>query len=268
MLPEAYHGYVEGYISGDLKIAGSTNSPDGVSLAGRVSLNEADSIILRNRLPLLNSLSILSPSGSYRKTSFSEGYFTIKTAGGNLQVSDIFLSAPEQMDLRGSFEVRIPKAEELENMVRKGVISSEIAQSVITPGADAGRLPGADNLTLRTAMEMVSKNGKNQGLGFDDDIEDKAAPFQIESSQMEMQLKTAENAAITSIFDGRVTLNLPVAAFPKNSLSLNRLKTSPNGQFYLLECPLNGNLLDLTLAQAEELLVLHKAAPTPPPDEP
>jgi hypothetical protein len=268
LLSETYHGYAEGFISGDLKIAGSTNSPDGVSLAGRISLNESDGIILRNRLPLLNSLSILSPAGSYRKTNFSEGYFSIKTGAGSMQVSDIYLSAPEQMDLRGSFEVRTPKADELEKMVRKGVISSEIAQSVITPRADAGRLPGADNLTLRTAMEMVSKNGKNQGLGFDDDIEDKAAPFQIESSQMEMQLKTAENAAITSIFDGRVTLNLPVAAFPKNSLSLNRLKTSPNGQFYLLECPLNGNLLDLTLAQAEELLVLEKAGQSPPPVKP
>ena len=268
LLPETYHGYAEGFISGDLKIAGSTNSPDGVSLAGRISLNESDGIILRNRLPLLNSLSILSPSGSYRKTNFSEGYFSIKTGAGSLQVSDIYLSAPEQMDLRGSFVVRTPKAEELEKMVRKGTISSEIAQSLIVPGAESSPLPGSDDLTLRKAMELVNKEGNDQTLGFDDDIVDKAVPFQSESLQMEMQLKTAENAAITAVFDGRVTLNLPVAAFPKNSSSLNRLKTSPNGQFYLLECPLNGNLLDLTLAQSEELLVLEKSGQSTPPVKP
>lgn len=268
LLPEAYHGYVEGSLSGDLKIAGSTNSPDGVSLAGRISLNESDHIILRNRLPLFNSLSILSPAGSYRKTKFSEGYFSLKTGAGSLLVSDIYLSAPEQMDLRGSFEVRPPNAAELDKMVRKGTISSEIAQSIISPGADTGRFPGADNLTLRTAMEMISKDSKNQGLGFDDDIEDNSVPFQSETLQLEMQLKTAQNAAITSVFDGRVTMNLPVAAFPKDSSSLIRLKTSPNGQFYLLECPLTGNLLDLTAAQAEELLLLEKAGQNPPPVKP
>lgn len=269
ILPETYRGIAEGTITGDLKISGSTNSPDGVGLMGRVSLTEADGIILRNRLPLLNSLSILSPAGSYRKTTFSEGYFTIKTSAGSLEVSNIYLSAPEQMDLRGSFEIRTPNADELATMVRKGAISSDIAQSIIAHGNDSPSLPSADNLTLRAAMDMVGKDGKNKAVGFDDEIVDKAVPFQSESSQMEMQLKTAENAALTAVFDGRVTLSLPVAAFPKDSSSLNRLKTSSNGQFYQLECPLQGNLFELTFAQAEELLILEKSGKTPPtPEEP
>jgi hypothetical protein len=267
ILPETYHGIAEGSITGDLKISGSTNSPDGVGLAGRVSLTESDSIILRNRLPLLNSLSILSPAGSYRKTTFSEGYFTIKTSAGSLQVSDIYLNAPEQMDLRGGFEVRTPSAEELDRMVRRGTISSDVAESINGTAGVGSSLPGADNLTLRSAMEIVNKDGKNKAVSFDDDIVDNSVPFQSEISQSEMQLKTAENAAITAVFDGRVTLSLPVAAFPKNSSSLNRLKTSPNGQFYQLECPLQGNLLELTFAQAEELLILEKSGKTPPPPE-
>jgi hypothetical protein len=268
LLSETYHGYVEGSISGDLKISGSTNSPDGVSLAGRVSLTESDEIVLRNRLPLLNSLSILSPSGSYRKTTFSEGYFSIKTAAGSLQVSDIYLSAPEQMDMRGSFEVRAPKADELEKMVNKGVITSEIARSIINPGSDASRLPVTDDLTLRRAMEMINRDGENSSIGFDDDIVDKAVPFQSEMLQLEMQVITAENAAITAVFDGQVVLSLPVVAFANNSASLNRMKLSPNGQFYQMNCSLYGNLFDLTVAQADELLLLESSVPKTTPVAP
>ncbi len=268
LLSETYHGYVEGSISGDLKISGSTNSPDGVGLAGRVSLTESDHIALRNRLPLLNSLSILSPSGSYRKTTFSEGYFSIKTSAGNLQVSDIYLSAPEQMDMRGSFEVRAPKADELEKMVNRGVITSEVARSIVNPGSDTSRLPVTDDLTLRRAMEMINRDGENQSIGFDDDIVDKAVPFQSEMLQLEMQVITAENAAITAVFDGQVVLSLPVAALPNNSASLNRMKLTPNGQFYQMNCSLYGNLFDITAAQADELLKLESSVQKSTPDAP
>ncbi len=260
LLPEVYSTYVEGSISGQLKIQGSTNSPDGVSLSGRISLNENDHIDVRNRIHILNSLSILSPSGSYRKTSFKEGFFNIKTTGGSLQVSDINLTAPEQMDLRGSFLVRPPKAEEIDDMLRKGTISSETAQEIAQPGMTAAAILASQELTLRKAMDLTSKDGKGSSAGFDDTSIDTGVPFQADAIQTDLQIKTTEVLATTSIYEGQVLMTLPVKLFEESAVNLNKLPLSANGQYYMLQCPLIGNLTDLTIAQAEELLYVKKAS--------
>ncbi len=260
MLPEVYSTYVEGSISGNLKIQGSTNSPDGVSLSGRISLNENDHIDVRNRVHILNSLSILSPSGSYRKTSFKEGFFNIRTTAGSLQVSDINLTAPEQMDLRGSFLVRPPKTDEIDDMLRKGTISSETAQEIAQPGMTAAAILASQELTLRKAMDLTSKDGKSSSAAFDDTSIDTGVPFQADMIQMDLQMKTTEVLATTSIYEGQLTLTLPVNLFEESAVNLKRLPLSANGQYYLLQTPLIGNLSDLTLAQAEELLYVKKVS--------
>jgi hypothetical protein len=75
---------------------------------------------------------------------------------------------------------------------------------------------------------------------------------------MELQLKTVEKLVSAAIYEGRVLMTLPVSLFSEKTADLSRLSISSNGQFYLLECPLLGNLVELTLAQAEELLEIKK----------
>ena len=264
LLQDTYKYYLEGSISGRLRMQGSTNSTDGVTFAGRVSLNEADEIVLRSQVPLLNSLSILSPAGSYRKTTLSEGYFNIKTSGGTLTISDINLIAPDQMEMRGGFLVRPAKPEEINDMLRKGTISDEIAQGAVSSTTEI--TPGSDELSLRRAMEVAGKN-QNAATGFDTQIDDSSLPFAAETLATELQVKTAEKLAMTAIFDGKVSLKMPLAPF-ENAPSVAKMARSVDANFLELDCPLSGNLSDLTLVQAENLLLLEKKADQSTPDKP
>jgi hypothetical protein len=259
LLQDSYKDCIEGSISGRLKVQGSTNATDGVTFAGRVSLNEADEIILRSQLPLLNSLSILSPAGSFRKITFNEGYFNIKTSGGSLAISDINLIAPEQMEMRGGFLVRPAKSEEVNEMVRKGSITDEIAQGLIATGSEISS--GADELSLRRATELAGKGEKSK-TGFDTQISDNSLPFAAEAMASELQVKTAEKLAITSIFEGKVSLTLPAAAFA-NAPSVAKMARMADETSILLDTELQGNISDLTRTQAENLLMLEKKTDKP-----
>ena len=258
LLPETYQSYIQGSISGLLKINGSTNSPDGISLVGRISLTENDEIDVRNRLHILNSLSIISPAGSYRKVAFKEGFFTIRTTAGSLEVTDINLSAPDQMELRGGFLVRPPKQAEIDDMLRKGSISKETAKEISMPGMAAAALMVSKDLTLAQAMNLTTEEGNKSPVGFDDVTIDSGTPFQIDELLTDLQMKTTEILASTAVYEGRVVMTLPVSVFSEDLSVVGRLPLSANGKFYLLECPLLGNLDDLTLTQAEELLAMKK----------
>jgi hypothetical protein len=261
LLQESYHSYFDGRVSGELKIFGSTNSPDGVSLGGRISLNEGDSLTLRSRLPLLNSLAILSPSGSFRKVAFNDGHFTLKTMGGVLTISDISLSAPEQMTIRGGFSVRPLDDEEVMAMVKKGLIEEEIANvsGVQTSAAKARE----DEITLSKAAELARENS-GKSVGFADDALDLGTPFQAESIQQQTQARAAEKMAATALYEGALQLTLPMNAFPPKVPFLDRFSKTPNGENILMDVPLRGSLLEITVNQAEELLSLERKTPAQP----
>ena len=261
LLQESYHSYVDGRVSGELKISGSTNSPDGVSLAGRVSLNEGDSLTLRSRLPLLNSLAILSPSGSYRKVAFSDGYFTLKTTGGVLSISDIVLNAPDQMTIKGGFSVRPLEDEEIMEMIKKGLIEEEFAG---TSGVkSAATIAREDEITLSKAAQLALENS-GKSVGFADDSIDLGTPFQAESIQQQAQARAAEKMAATAAYEGSLQLTLPLKAFPPKVPFLDRFSKTPNGENILMDVPLRGSLLEITVNQAEELLSLERKAPAQP----
>jgi hypothetical protein len=270
LLQETYTPYIEGSISGELKIQGSTNSPDGISFSGRMALRESDHLTTRGRLHILNTLSILCPSGTYRKTTFTEGFFTVKTSAGSLVVSDINLSAPDQMELKGSFNVRPPKQQEIDEMLRKGTVSNELLEGTTAVPASSSTIntPKSDELTLAQAVKMSKKQAENKGAtGFIDDDIDLGTPFHTETLEAELQLKSAEKAALTSIYEGKLQLILPVKNFPADTSLLDVLPLTPNNQFFVLDCPLTGNVFEVTLNQAEELLLMKKNAQNPVKDK-
>jgi hypothetical protein len=262
-VPETYASYVEGSISGQLNISGSTNSSEGVSLSGRISLAENDHIDVRSRLPILNSLSILCPSGSYRKTSFREGAFQVSTSAGALKVTDIQLSAPDQMDLSGAFTVRPPSQEEILDLQRKGIVSSDAAKEIAMPGMSAATALADLQLNLRKVAE--TKTTENQLTSADTAASgiDFGVPFQADDINIDLQSKTTNLLATSSIYEGRIVMSLPVSKFTENATSLRILPQSNDGNFYLLSCPLIGHLGEITLAQAEELLAIKKKVFTP-----
>ncbi|MEN9991500.1 MAG: hypothetical protein RLZZ224_1202, partial [Verrucomicrobiota bacterium] len=239
-------------ISGQLDIGGSTNTTEGVTLTGRIQLNEGDGIYLRNRVPLLSSLSILSPSGSYRKVDLTQGSFRIATGSGKMIVDDIKLLAVGQMEVKGSFISRPATSKEIEEMLSKNTITSEVAEGVAEKLAMHAN---SDEMTISKAAEILGDQS-SAAMGFVGDIVDSSLPFQAELNEKEMQLKLAEKMALTAIYEGKLYLTMPVAAFPVDPLTLKKLPRAVDSPVIFLECPLEGNLNQLTLAQAEELMVV------------
>jgi hypothetical protein len=263
VLQDSYHNYLEGTISGRFRIQGSTNSTDGIVINGRITLNDGDEIVLRNKLPILDSLSILNPSGTFRKTSFTKGSFNIKTTGGTLQVTEMNLTAPEQMELQGGFLVRPANNQEINDMLRRGSINDEVAQEITSSTGEAININ--DEITLRRAVELASRLGTQ--AGFDASIADKGVPFQMEALAAESQIRVRERLAQTAIFEGRVALFLPAAPFEKAS-SLKKMARNVTDTTIILDSPLLGNIQELTFAQAENLLLLEKATPKVEPEKP
>jgi hypothetical protein len=236
-----------------LDIGGSTNTTEGVTLTGRIQLNEGDGIYLRNRVPLLSSLSILSPSGSYRKVDLTQGSFRIATGSGKMIVDDIKLLAVGQMEVKGSFLSRPASSKEIEEMLRKNTITSDVAESFTEKLAMHAN---SDEMTIGKAAEILGDQN-SAAMGFSGKIIDSSLPFQAELNEKEMQLKLAEKMALTAVYEGELYLTMPVTAFPADPLTLQKLPRAVDSSVIFLECPLKGNLNQLTLAQAEELMVVH-----------
>ncbi|MDB4482597.1 hypothetical protein N9050_06580 [Akkermansiaceae bacterium] len=98
--------YIEGRISGDLKIGGSSNRQ--VELSGQVKLDENDSVTIRERWSLLRALSILDNERTYLRIDFNQGGFAFSTGGGGIEVSEINLNAGNKARLLGGFKARLP----------------------------------------------------------------------------------------------------------------------------------------------------------------
>lgn len=107
---ETTREFIEGLISGDLKISGSTNRR--IQIDGSVALSKTNSLTIRERWPILKAVSIMDTQRTFRRVDFTEGSFQFSTENGNLAVSDINLVAADTAILKGSFVTRLPDQEE------------------------------------------------------------------------------------------------------------------------------------------------------------
>ncbi len=119
ILPAALKNFLEGTISGDFKISGSTNSSEGIGFDGLVTLDGRDTLVLRERLPLLEALSVVDYVRNYYRVDFREGSFRLKTGNGGAKISDLKLKAQDILTLEGNLLVRMPNAEETQEDSRK-----------------------------------------------------------------------------------------------------------------------------------------------------
>lgn len=152
MLPMVARAYVEGKISGDFNVSGSTNSTDGIGISGVVKLEEGDVITLRDKIPLLRALTVLDSGYAYHRVDFRSGSFQLEMLGKGLVISDAKLFADETMSLSGEMLVRKPNSDE-ELALDDG---SEFFGKVIIDDQLSGDL----NLSLPEAEEIINRNNK------------------------------------------------------------------------------------------------------------
>jgi len=102
--------YIEGSISGELGISGSSNQRIKISAA--VNLAKDDQIVVREKWSLLRALSIIDSDRTYLRLGFPRGSFSFTTEGGGMEIKEIDLVSAESARLVGGVSTRLPSQEE------------------------------------------------------------------------------------------------------------------------------------------------------------
>ena len=240
IVPLGVRNFVEGTISGEFKVSGSTNSVGGVGFEGDVVLAGDDLVVLRDRVHLLRALSVVDAFSNYRRLDFREGSFRIKTRAGRMEVTDVKLRAGDLFTMQGDMTVRLPTAEE------------SIGFQNVGDGEDDAIL-NDDELDI-TLKRAAKSSGQSKGVGFaksrNESLFDRLG-LSIENRRLED--KAAERLARTYRYEGLFTVTLPRDAFARApKLQEMYPGNGANGRV-VMDVPLEGVLYDVTLKQANEI---------------
>ena len=69
-----------------------------------MTLDSGDLISIRDRLHLLQALSVVDFSRNYHRIDFREGSFRLKTSGGGMELTDLVLKSDDQTRLEGKLK--------------------------------------------------------------------------------------------------------------------------------------------------------------------
>ena len=251
MLPPEARGFVEGSISGTAKIGGSTNSQDGVTFDCRVLLGASDELVLRDRLPLLQALTVVDLLNSYRKVPLTVGSFTIRTGGGELSVTDLQLEASDLMVLSGGMKVRPPTDEEIARALAEGPRGADSSLLQVLTNDPAEGDEEADDedaeFTLRRAAEAANRDDNKSGPSL---------PLgSLGMMPMSIQEQARDRHARMLRFEGGFVMEIPEDAFERAQKLREAYPIDPSSNRIPVEVPLSGTLFELTVDQAEEIYV-------------
>lgn len=253
-LPLSTRNFVEGSISGDFKVSGSTNSVDGVEFEGQVVMDGKDVVSIRERVRLLEALSVVDFSRNYHRVDFREGSFQIKTGGGGMVLSDIKLKAEDLFTMEGNVKVRLPTDEEVRAALDQGEAgeSSPIfrAEDDAAERLEAKRTE-SDFTLKRAALEAKRLNDGQQSAESLDLF--KRLGLSIEMRQLKAQ--AAERMSRMLRYEGTVVITIPGDAFERAS-RLQALYPVDRGTGRIaMRVPIEGSIFDITLKQAEDVYV-------------
>jgi hypothetical protein len=250
VIPPALRNFVEGSISGDFKVSGSTNSSDGIGFEGQVTMDGTDMVSLRERIHLLKALSVVDYSRNYHRVDFREGSFLLKTQRGGMQLTEIDLKADDLFTLQGAFTVRLPTQQEIDEAMAKGAEVSplfaeeEEATDLLKPSA-----PESD-FTLRRAAQEARRiqegNQSPESLKLFDRL---GASFEMRR----LQSQAAERMSRMLRYDGALRITLPGDAFERAPRLQELYPPDPVTGRVALQVPLQGHIYELTLRQAEDI---------------
>ncbi|MES2920894.1 MAG: hypothetical protein V4819_05085 [Verrucomicrobiota bacterium] len=252
IVPAAVRTFIEGAISGDFQVSGSTNSTDGVGFEGQVTLKGEDSISLRKRIHLLDALSTVDFVRNYHRVDFREGSFHLKTSGGGMDVTDAKLKAEDLFTLEGKMRVRLPTPEETKAAMES---STGPGSSPIFNGEDAEADPleskGEElDFTLDKAGK-VTKRPKDKFKPENTTSLSSRLALSLEARRLDAQ--ASERLSRTLRYEGEFGITIPADAFERAPRLMQLYPLDPKLNRIPMTVPIEGTLYELTLKQAEDL---------------
>jgi hypothetical protein len=252
VLSPALRNFVEGSISGDFKVSGSTNSSDGIGFEGQVVLDGQDTITLRERLHLLKALSVVDYVRNYYRVDFREGSFLMKTSGGEMDITELKLKAEDLFSLEGNLRVRLPTEEETKAALQK---SEGAGSAPLFKGEDveneqmATKEDGAD-FTLRRAA-LADKRARKEGVGEGTSSLFDRLGLSLEMRRLEEQ--AADRLSRTLRYEGLFRITLLADAFERTPKLTAQFPVDANIGRIPMMVPIEGSLYEITLTQAEDI---------------
>ncbi len=250
IVPVPVRNFIEGSVSGDFRVTGSTNSSEGIGFEGGVVLDSRDTVSLRGRLHLLKALSHIDFSRNYHRIDFREGSFQIKTRSGSFELKKVALKSDDLTTLEGELSVRLPTFEETRAALEKDATTgSPTIFSGDDVDADALEVQNDAEITLKDAVKMT----KDQKAGDADSSGSLFSRLDLELQKRRMEAMTSDRLARTLLYKGLFRITLPPDAFDRAPKLAASLPVDLQSGRIPLMIPIEGSLYEITLKQAEDL---------------
>jgi len=268
LAPASTRDYVDGTISGDFKVFGSTNSSDGIGFEGQVLMDGKDSVLIRERIHLLKALSVVDYSRNYHRVDFREGSFQLRVVGGGLELTEVNLKSEDLFTLEGAMKVRLPTQKEIDDALAKGRSKSGDA---LTDSADEAFVSKAlsknsgEDITLKRAALESDKNGN---AGARDESLSLFDRLRTNYELRRLQQDASERLSRMLRYEGLFRISIPSDAFEgAGRLQLEYPLDASTGRVPII-VPIEGDLYEITLKQAEKIYDLRKNKSDEPQDTP
>jgi hypothetical protein len=253
LVPVALRSFVQGSISGDFQVSGSTNTTDGVGFDGMVTMNGQDVVTLRERIYLLKALSVVDYVRNYYRADFREGSFELKTGGGGMTISNLSLKAGDLLTLDGEMKVRPPTEEEsrVDTVRSRKTGGAPLFAAGDEEEADVREVKDADaDFTLRRAAQEARREGNKENA--------EAGKAALDRLGMNQELRrlaeqASERLSKTLRYEGSFKISLLPDAFDRAARLAAQYPVDLNTGRIPLTVPVEGSIYDITLKQAEEI---------------
>jgi len=257
LLPRSATDFLEGTISGEFKVFGSTNSSQGIGYEGEVILDGDDVVTLRNRLPLLTALSVMDYSRNYHRIDFSEGSFRLRTHEGGMELGNVNLIARTQDEqkstlftMEGAIKIRQPNQEEIRDAIgRRATEGDPLLEGIDDGGVlESLLLSGDSEFSLKRAAIEADRERKGMQNPDEYTIFDRLS---LNAELRELEVEAAERMSRILQFEGRCLITIPGDAFERAGELRQVYPIDPGTGRIAIEVPLEGNLSEITTRQSE-----------------
>lgn len=249
LLPITARNYVEGTLSAELNVFGTTNSTEGVGFEGDVVLDGEDVITLRDRIHILKALTVVDAANSYRRVEFRDGSFRMKTNASRFEITGADLTAGDLFRMKGGMSVRMPTPEE--TLADRSISPRAVENELEDDFGITQELDDEVEITLERAAGMVDEASRQDfGMAGYESFFGKPE-FSLQNHRLEEL--ASEHLYRSLRYEGYFQISLPKDAFDRApGLAEAYPGRDPAGRI-LMDVPLEGALYELSQKQADEI---------------
>jgi hypothetical protein len=252
VIPPAVANFIEGSISGDFRVFGSTNTSNGIGFEGQVLMDGVNEIALRDRVHILRALSVVDYFRNYNRVDFREGSFQLKTVGGGLELSEVNLKAGDIFTLQGALNVRLPTQEEIQAEVGK---NADAESSALFAGEGDGGTLGDG---LRSKSDFSLKRAALEAKRIRDGGQSEESLSLFDRLGLNLELRRLQSEASERMsrmlqYQGLFLITVPNDAFERAGELRQLYPVDSASNRIPIRVPIEGGLYELTLKQAEDI---------------